>query len=191
VVLDASAIVKSLTEPETDAALTSLLRSAELHSPPLLDHEVASPTHGLMLGILDEEQAVQAIRTVEDLTVEEHNLLGSLTSLIAVRHNFTVDDAAHAVLARALTGTTGDCERGGGRYAQTRGRRRHLCRVRLSAPAATLGSELLQRGVAQHQPLESGATEVDLGLRAVTGSTGGHHGAQPPGVMGNAIASVE
>ena len=51
-------------------------------------------------------------------------------------------------------------------------------------------SELLERGVAKHQPLDAGAAEVDLGLGLVAGASEPDHRAEAPRVVRDAITRL-
>jgi predicted nucleic acid-binding protein len=104
VVVDASLVIRLLTNRRADELLHRRLAGARtLHSPQLIDAEVASGVRGLLLG-----QKVQGSRAAEmlddfaSLPIRRHPMLPYQRRVIELRHNLTAYDAFYIALAESL-----------------------------------------------------------------------------------------
>jgi predicted nucleic acid-binding protein len=103
IVIESSAMVDALVGDRLDPELSDLLATEELHAPALLDFEVASALRGHVLaGKLSEPRLDEALTDFAALRVERYPMTDQLGSVVALRNNFTVYDAAYVVLAQAL-----------------------------------------------------------------------------------------
>ena len=103
IVIESSAMVDALVGDRLDPELSDLLATEELHAPALLDFEVASALRGHVLaGKLSEVRLEEALTDFTALRVERYPMTDQLGSVVALRNNFTVYDAAYVVLAQAL-----------------------------------------------------------------------------------------
>lgn len=103
IVLDASAMVDALVGDPANPELLAAVADSELHAPALIDYEVASALrgHGLA-GKLTDAQVDQAAQDFNGLRIERYPLTHMLQSVLELRTNFTVYDAAYVVLAQVL-----------------------------------------------------------------------------------------
>lgn len=96
-------MVDALVGDRLDSELSDLLATEELHAPALLDFEVAGALRGHALaGKLTEPRLDEALSDFAALRVERYPMTDHLRSVVALRNNFTVYDAAYVVLAQAL-----------------------------------------------------------------------------------------
>ena len=103
IVIESSAMVDALVGDRFDPELSNLLATEELHAPALLDFEVASALRGHVLaGKLSEARLNEALTDFGALRVERYPMTDQLGSVVALRNNVTVYDAAYVVLAQAL-----------------------------------------------------------------------------------------
>jgi predicted nucleic acid-binding protein len=103
IVIESSAMVDALVGNRLDTELSRLLATEELHSPALLDFEVASALRGHALaGKLSEPRLNEALADFAALYVERYRMTDQLGPVLALRNNFTIYDAAYVVLAQAL-----------------------------------------------------------------------------------------
>jgi len=79
IVIEASAMVDALVGEPANPELLALLADTDLHAPALLDYEVASA-----------------------LRIDRYPLATMMSSVLAIRENFTVYGATYIVLAQAL-----------------------------------------------------------------------------------------
>jgi predicted nucleic acid-binding protein len=103
IVIESSAMVDALVGDPLNPELLDLLATEDLHSPALLDFEVASALRGHALaGKLNEPRLDEALTDFAALRVERYPMTDQLGSMVGLRNNFTVHDAAYVVLAQAL-----------------------------------------------------------------------------------------
>jgi predicted nucleic acid-binding protein len=103
IVVESSAMVDALVGADAHPELLELLATEDLHSPSLLDFEVASALRGHALaGKLSEPRLDEALTDFAAFRVEHYPMTDQLRSVVALRNNFTVYDAAYVVLAQAL-----------------------------------------------------------------------------------------
>ncbi len=103
IVVDSSAMVDALVDDPADAQLLALIADRELHAPALIDYEVASALRGHTLGgRLSAAQLEDASEDFTALRIERYPLSAMMLSVLDLRENFTVYDAAYVVLARSL-----------------------------------------------------------------------------------------
>lgn len=96
-------MVDALVGSPANTDLLDIIASEDLHSPTLLDYEVASALRGHLLGGLLNTTALDiAIQDFTELHIERYELTGMLREVAALRDNFTAYDAAYVVLAQAL-----------------------------------------------------------------------------------------
>lgn len=96
-------MVDALVGAPVNPGLLDLLATEDLHSPALLDFEVASALRGHALaGKLSESRLDEALTDFAAFRVERYPMTDQLGSVVALRNNFTVHDAAYVVLAQAL-----------------------------------------------------------------------------------------
>lgn len=96
-------MVDGLVGDRLNSELLDLLATEDLHAPALLDFEVASALRGHALaGKLSEPRLEEALTDFAALQVERYPMTDQLGSVVALRNNFTVYDAAYVVLAQAL-----------------------------------------------------------------------------------------
>lgn len=92
-----------LVDSPVPERLLDRIASEDLHSPALLDFEVASVLRGHVLGgKLTAQRLAQAIDDFASFEVERYQMTGALHEILELRDNFTVYDAAYVVLARTL-----------------------------------------------------------------------------------------
>jgi len=102
IVIDASAMVDALVGTAVNAQLMTLIAQQDVHSPALLDFEVASALRGHALaGRLRTKALNAAMADFAALTIERHAMTDLLPNMLDLRKNFTVYDA-YVVLAKAL-----------------------------------------------------------------------------------------
>ncbi|MGL5858138.1 MAG: type II toxin-antitoxin system VapC family toxin [Angustibacter sp.] len=103
IVVDSSALVDVLVGGQPHPDLLDLVATQELHAPALLDFEVASALRGHVLaGKLSERRLGEALADFTALHIERYLMTEYLRSVVALRENLTVYDAAYVVLAQAL-----------------------------------------------------------------------------------------
>ncbi len=103
IVIEASAMVDALVDQPANPALLALIADSELHAPTLLDYEVASALRGhAMGGLLSDQRMANAVDDFSALRVERYALATMMRSVLDLKDNFTVYDAAYIVLAQAL-----------------------------------------------------------------------------------------
>jgi len=103
IVIDASAMVDALVGASVNAELLTLIAEEDVHSPALLDFEVASALRGhAMAGRLRTQGLNAALADFAGLSIDRHAMTNLLPNMLDLRKNFTVYDAAYVVLARAL-----------------------------------------------------------------------------------------
>ncbi len=103
IVIESSAMVDALVGDPLNPELLDLLATEDLHSPALLDFEVASALRGLALGgKLSEPRLDEALTDFAALRIERYPMTDQLGPVVNLRHNFTAYDAAFVVLAQAL-----------------------------------------------------------------------------------------
>jgi len=96
-------MVDALVDQPANPALLALIADAELHAPALLDFEVASALRGhAMAGLLSDQRVADAVDDFTALRVERYALAPMMRSVLDLKDNFTVYDAAYVVLAQAL-----------------------------------------------------------------------------------------
>jgi predicted nucleic acid-binding protein len=103
-VVDASLVIRLLLNRPADEFLRRRLAGRRtLHSPQLIDAEVASGVRGLLLG-----QKVEGVRGAEmlddfaSLRIRRHPMLPYQRRVIELRHNLTAYDAFYVALAESL-----------------------------------------------------------------------------------------
>jgi predicted nucleic acid-binding protein len=103
IVIEASAMVSALVADPVSPELLARLADEELHAPALLDFEVASALRGHALGgLLDAARIEEALEDFTALQIKRHQMTHLLGSILDLRENFTVYDAAYVVLALGL-----------------------------------------------------------------------------------------
>lgn len=96
-------MVDALVDDPANPELLALIADSDLHAPSLLDYEVASALRGHAIGgKLDDTKLEDATEDFTALGIERYPLSVMLRDVLDLRNNFTVCDAAYAVLARAL-----------------------------------------------------------------------------------------
>jgi predicted nucleic acid-binding protein len=103
IVIESSAMVDALVDEPANPELLALIADSELHAPSLIDYEVASALRGHALGgKLNDRQLVDAAGDFTSFRIDRYPLSTMLRSVLDLRDNFTVYDAAYIVLAQAL-----------------------------------------------------------------------------------------
>lgn len=103
IVVDAGAIVASLTIGRQLPGLVGRLGAEELHVPHLLDVEVWSALRGLHLGgKLDADRTRRALEDHRKLVMVRHVHHPLADRVWELRHNVSSDDAVYLALAEAL-----------------------------------------------------------------------------------------
>jgi len=103
IVIEASAMASALVDSPTPERLLQILESESLHSPALLDFEVASVLGGHVLGgKLTTRRMTEAASDFAAFEIERYEMTGDLGAILDLRDNFTAYDAAYVVLALAL-----------------------------------------------------------------------------------------
>lgn len=101
--IEASAMVDALVGQPANPELLALIADEDLHAPALLDYEVASALRGHTLaGVLSSVQMTDAAADFRALRIERYPLATMMRSVLGLKDNFTVYDAAYVVLAQAL-----------------------------------------------------------------------------------------
>lgn len=96
-------MVDALVDEPANPELLALIADTELHAPTLLDYEVASALRGHTLaGRLSEHRLADAVDDFSSLHINRYPLCTMMRSVLDIRENFTVYDAAYIVLAHAL-----------------------------------------------------------------------------------------
>lgn len=96
-------MVDALVGSPANPKLLDIIATGDLHSPTLLDYEVASTLRGHLRGGLLTTTALDiAIQDYTELHIERYELTGLLRDIMALRDSFTAYDAAYIVLAQAL-----------------------------------------------------------------------------------------
>ncbi len=96
-------MVDALVGEPANPELLALIADSELHAPTLLDYEVASALRGHALaGMLSEKRLADAVSDFSSLHVDRYPVSTMMRSVLDLRENFTVYDAAYIVLAQAL-----------------------------------------------------------------------------------------
>lgn len=105
-VIDASALVDSLLQPDPGAQLTRLMARDEvvLHAPMLGEVEVvAAVRYALLRGYLSDPAAARSVvQDLVDLPVQWYPHQGLLLRSIELHANFTTHDAVYVALAETL-----------------------------------------------------------------------------------------
>lgn len=103
IVIESSAMVDALVDEPANPELLALIADSELHAPSLIDYEVASALRGHALGgKLADRQVEDAVEDFRSFQIDRYPLSHMTGSVLDLRDNFTVYDAAYIVLARAL-----------------------------------------------------------------------------------------
>lgn len=103
IVADASAMVRMLVDTPADPALGAVLAVEPVHAPDLLDYEVASTLRGHALGgLITADRLTTALEDLASFEITRHSMVAGLESMLALRDNFTVYDAAYVLLALTL-----------------------------------------------------------------------------------------
>lgn len=103
IVIEASAMVDALVGRPANPVLLALIADSELHAPTLLDYEVASALRGhTVAGRLSARRMADAVDDFSALRIERYSLAPMMRSVLDLRDNFTVYDAAYIVLAQVL-----------------------------------------------------------------------------------------
>lgn len=104
IVVDASAVVDTLTLAPGTEALRSTLSTEELHAPQLIDYEVVSAVRGLTLGAhLSPGRAQDVLVDYAELPIQRWPSDGALRlRSFQLRQNLSAYDAAYVVLAEVL-----------------------------------------------------------------------------------------
>ena len=96
-------MVDALVDQPANPTLLALIADSELHAPALLDYEVASALRGhAIAGMLPDERVADAVDDFSALRIERYSLAAMMRSVLDLKDNFTVYDAAYIVLAQAL-----------------------------------------------------------------------------------------
>lgn len=96
-------MVDALVDQPANPALLALIADSDLHAPTLLDYEVASALRGhAMVGLLSERRMADAVDDFSELSIERYSLTTMMRSVLDLKDNLTVHDAAYIVLAQAL-----------------------------------------------------------------------------------------
>lgn len=96
-------MVDALVDEPANPELLALIADTELNAPTLLDYEVASALRGHALaGRLSEHRLADAVDDFGALHIYRYPLSTMMRSVLDIRENFTVYDAAYIVLAQAL-----------------------------------------------------------------------------------------
>jgi predicted nucleic acid-binding protein len=104
VVVDASLLIRLLSNRPSDQLLRRRLAGRRtLHSPQLIDAEVASGVRGLLLGRwLETARAAEMLDDLASLPIRRHPVLPYQRRVIELRHNLTAYDAFYVALAESL-----------------------------------------------------------------------------------------
>lgn len=103
IVIEASAVVDALVGQPANPELLATIADSDLHAPSLLDYEVASALRGHALaGRLTRGRLADAVDDFGSLHIDRHPLAEMMRSVLTMKDNFTVYDAAYVVLAQAL-----------------------------------------------------------------------------------------
>jgi predicted nucleic acid-binding protein len=108
IVVDASALLEVLLRTPRGEAIEARFfdGSGQLHSPHLLDIEVAQVIRRFaMIGEIDEPRAQAALDDVVDLPIQRHPHGFLLRRVWELRANFTAHDAVYVALAETLEAT--------------------------------------------------------------------------------------
>lgn len=104
VVVDASLVIRVLSNRPADEFLRRRLAGLPtLHTPQLIDAEVASGVRGLLLG--GKVEGVRGEEMLDDfasLRIRRHPMLPHQRRVIELRHNLTAYDAFYVALAESL-----------------------------------------------------------------------------------------
>lgn len=96
-------MVDAIVGEPANAELLAVIADSALHAPSLLDYEVASALRGHALaGRIGEQRLADAIDDFSGLAIDRYPLAGMISSVLGLRGNFTVHDAAYVVLAQTL-----------------------------------------------------------------------------------------
>ena len=104
IVLDTSAVVEVLVNPERPPPLVERLAGAgSLHAPHLLDTEVVAALRRLALGgVISEDRATDALRDFSRLAMTRYPAAPMLLEIWDLRSRMTAYDATFLALAEAL-----------------------------------------------------------------------------------------
>jgi predicted nucleic acid-binding protein len=103
IVIEASAVVDYLLDPQPPRALRDVISDETLYAPHLIDFEIASAIRGLLLASkISVTHASRALANFASLTIERVPMTGALRHVLNLRDNFTAYDASYVVLARSL-----------------------------------------------------------------------------------------
>lgn len=96
-------MVDALVDDPAHPELLALLADTELHSPSLIDYEVASALRGhARAHKLDARHVELAVEDFSSFTITRYPLVTMLRAVLDLQENFTVYDASYVVLAQAL-----------------------------------------------------------------------------------------
>jgi predicted nucleic acid-binding protein len=99
-VVDASAVVNALTDPDDrGAAACSMLAEPDLLAPCLIDLEVAQGFR--RIGLVIGADMTEALHRYRSLSIRRFEHLPLLPRIWELRHNLTAYDAAYVALAEA------------------------------------------------------------------------------------------
>lgn len=101
--IESSAMVDALVGEPANPHLLAVIADNELHAPSLIDYVVASALRGHALGgKLTPRQLEDATEDFSSFTIVRYPLATMMRSVLELRNNLTVYDAAYVVLAQAL-----------------------------------------------------------------------------------------
>ena len=96
-------MASALVDVSVPDRLLERIANEDLHSPALLDFEVASVLRGHVLGgKLTAQRLAEATDDFASFEVARYQMTGVLHEILELRNNFTIYDAAYVVLARNL-----------------------------------------------------------------------------------------
>jgi predicted nucleic acid-binding protein len=103
IVVEASAIVDALVGVPAHPELLAVIAEDDLHSPSLLDYEVASAFRGhVFSGNLSRRAMTHAVEDFSALQISRYPLGQMVFGVLQLRDNYTVYDAAYVALAQVL-----------------------------------------------------------------------------------------
>jgi predicted nucleic acid-binding protein len=107
VIPDASALVEYLLRTESFRWIQTAISDVDhdLHVPALCDVEVtAALRRALLIGVLDERRAGEAVEDYLDLPLTRHGHQSLIIRMLGLRDNFSAYDATYVALAERLGG---------------------------------------------------------------------------------------
>ena len=100
-ITDASAVVEYLLETEVGLHVATLIASAHLIAPEIIDAEVLSALRRKMQrGEISEAEALGALDKLEGMTIERVSYRTYMRRALEIRHNVTAYDALYVVIAQ-------------------------------------------------------------------------------------------